>query len=65
MSADFKTVFLILRVNLTVSIPSCRPVDFNKVNMLKLTLHLKNFIMKKMCGSVRIHVDVFICFCIY
>jgi len=34
ISVDFKTVFLILRVHLTVSVPSDRPFDFNKVTLL-------------------------------
>ena len=60
ISANFKTVFLILRVHLRVSIPSGRPFDFNKVKMLNLTLHLKDSLMKKICGSVRKHIDVFV-----
>jgi hypothetical protein len=34
ISADFKTVFLILQVHLTINIPSGRLFDFNKVKML-------------------------------
>lgn len=60
ISANFKTVFLILRVHLTVNIPSGRTFDFNKIKMLNLTLHLKDSLMKKICGSVRKHVDVFV-----